>query len=136
MNQLWKVPPVTPITRGPYLKVLPKREYEISFLVESENGGEKPHSLKFVEVEAFKCTHMKALGSVPREVRQNSYFALIEVENSPWFKEVSGAHETYCASAKLKPPRLKHLVMTFDDDPCFEFICAGFRIDKGEPSQR
>ena len=129
MNKtLWKLPvPVTSIVKGPFLKVLPKRQCEISFSIEASDGGEKMEALLFDEVEVFKCTHLKSLGSVSQDLRRQSYGAVISVSESPWLREVKQPYIDYCASALLPPKELQHLMITFDDGPCYEFICGVFK---------
>jgi hypothetical protein len=127
-NTLWKLPvPATSIIKGPFLKVLPKRQYEISFSVEARDGGEKTESLLFDEVEAFKCTHLNSLGSIGQDMRRQSYGTVISISESPWLQETKQCYTDYCISARLTPKDLQHLMITFDDGPCYEFICAGFK---------
>ena len=124
---LWKLPvPVTSIIKGPSLKVLPKRQYEISFSIEGTDGAEKMQALLFDEVEAFKCTYLKSLGSVNQDLSRQSYGAIISVFDSSWLREVKQSYLDYCASARLTPRELQHLMITFDDGPCYEFICGAF----------
>ena len=129
MNKiLWKLPvSVTSIIKGPSLKVLPKRQCEISFSIEASDGGGKMEALLFDEVEAFKCTHLKSLGSVSQDLRRQSYGAVISIFESPWLREVKQSYIGYCASAKVTPMELQHLMITFDDGPCYEFICGVFK---------
>jgi hypothetical protein len=129
MNKtLWKLEvPVTSIIRGPSLKVLPTRQCEISFSVEAKDGGEKIEALVFDDVEAFKCTYLTSLGSVGQDLRRQSYGALISIPESPWLREVKQCYTDYCTSARLTPKNLQHLMITFDDGPCYEFICGAFK---------
>ena len=129
MNKtLWTLPvPVTSIIKGPFLKVLPKRQCEISFSIEANDDEEKMEAFLFDEVEAFKCTHLKSLGSVSQDLRRQSYGAVISILESPWLREVKQSYIDYCASARLTPRELQHLMITFDDGPCYEFICGLFK---------
>jgi hypothetical protein len=125
---LWKLPvPVTSITKGPFFKVLPKHQCEISFSVETKGDRERLEALLFDEVEAFKCTHLKALGSVDKNLRRESYGTVISIFGSPWLQEVKQCYIDYCVSARLLPKELQHLMITFDDGPCYEFICGAFK---------
>jgi hypothetical protein len=129
MNKtLWKLAvPVTSIIRGPSLKVLPKRQCEISFSVEAKDGGEKMEALLFEDVEVFKCTYLASLGSVSQDLRRQSYGALISISESLWLQEVKRSYTDYCRSAQLTSKDLQHLLITFDDGPCYEFICSAFK---------
>ncbi|TAM81700.1 MAG: hypothetical protein EPN47_13260 [Acidobacteria bacterium] len=119
--------PVASIIKGPFLKVLPKRQCEISFSIEASDGGEKVEGLLFEAVEAFKCTYLPSLGSTSQDLRRQSYGALISVGESPWLEEVKKSYGDYCSSARLVPKELHHLMITFDDGPCCEFICGAFK---------
>jgi len=126
-TNLWEMPvPVTAIIRGPFFKVLLKRRCEISFSIEGENGGEKWLSLLFEGVEAFKATYLKALGSVDRELRKQAYGCLVSVEGSSWLGEVKKSYSEYCAASHQTPGELLHLMIHFDDGPCYEIICERF----------
>jgi hypothetical protein len=126
---LWKLPvPVPAILRGPFFKVIPKRQCEISFTIEGEDGGERWLILALESVEAFKVTYLTSLGSVDRELRTQAYGSLISIEDSGWLTDVRKNYLEYCAVARLAPKTLEHLMITFDDGPCYEFICAGFQL--------
>jgi len=129
MNKtLWRLPiPVTSIIKGPSLKVLPKRQCEISFSIEAKDGGEKMEALLFDKVEAFKCTHLSSLCSIGQDLRHQSYGTVISIFESPWLRELKQRYTDYCTSARLSPNDLQHLMITFDDGPCYEFICGAFK---------
>lgn len=125
----WKLPvPATGIIRGPFFRDLLSRRCEISFTVEGNNGEETPIAIVFDGVEAFKCTYLKALGSIDRQLKKDAYGALIEISGSTWLGEVETSYKKYCADAKIEPAHLHHLMMLFDDGPCFEFVCVSFEV--------
>jgi hypothetical protein len=107
--------------------VLPKRQYEISFSIEAKDGGEQMETLLFDAVEAFKCTHLASLGAIGQDLRRQSYGTIISIPRSPWLQEVKKSYAEYCVSARLTQKELQHLMITFDDGPCYEFICVTFR---------
>jgi hypothetical protein len=126
---LWKLPiPATAIFRGPFFRELPGRQYEITFTVEGDHGEETPIALAFYGVEAFKCTYMKALGSIDRQLRKDAYGALIEITGSSWLGEVGDSYKRWYATTKAEPQQLHHVMIMFDDGPCFEFICVSFEL--------
>jgi hypothetical protein len=129
MNRtLWEIPvPVTSIIRDPVLKERTKRQCEIAFSFEAKTGEEKFETLVFEAVEALKCTYLTSLGSIDRDLRRQSYGSVISISKSPWLEELKKSYIKYCASAKLTPKDLQHLMITFDDGPCYEFICVTFR---------
>lgn len=118
--------PVSSIIAGPSLRVLPKHQCEISFSVETDDGGTSEEALVFEAVEAFRCTHLASLGSIDRDLRHHSYGTLISLPESAWLEVVRRSYVEYCASAQLIPKELHHLMITFDDGPCYEFICGEF----------
>jgi hypothetical protein len=129
MNKnLWKISvPVTSIVKGPTFRALPKRQCEISFSIESEAGSERTESLFFDAVVAFRCTYLTSLNMIDPELRRQSYGVVISVGESPWLDKVKENHLQYCASAQRTTGELQHLMITFDDGPCFEFVCEGFK---------
>ena len=130
MNQtLWKMPvPVTGLMRGPNFKQLAGRKCEIAFSIEAENGGEKWLTLQFEDVEVFKSTYLASLGSISQDLRRQSYGTVISISESPWLREVKLCYTSYCASAQMLAKDLQHLMITFDNGPCYEFICGAFKI--------
>lgn len=84
-------------------------------------------ALLFDEVEAFKCTYLRSLGSIGQDLRRQSYGTVISIFESLWLQEVKQCYIDYCASARLTPKELQHLMITFDDGPCYEFICGAFK---------
>ena len=135
-KQIWKLPvPATAITRGPFFKVLLKRQCEISFLMDWD-GSEEEIALLFDGVEAFECTYLTSLGSIDREQRKEAYGAVISLEASPWLGKVKGSYLEYCDGAHLPPKDLQHLMVCFDDGPCYEIICADFAVRDGVSHSR
>lgn len=116
--------PATALTRGPVLAQLPKRQCEVSFHIESEDGGEKRVAVVLEGVEGYKCTHLSSLST---EMISSAYGKLVRLGGTPWLAEVSTLYNSYCASARQTPKELQHLMLCFDDGPCYEAICTGFK---------
>lgn len=133
---LWQLDvPVTGIIRGPRFEVLPKRQCGISFSIEAEDGREKWLLLLFDGVEVYKCTYLTSLSSVPRELRTEAYGKVIAVNNSDWLAEINKYYQNYQSRRTTNPQVLRHLMINFDDGPCYEFICVNFKfLDNAEPS--
>src|SRR5260221_8598214 len=113
---LWKLPvPATALTRGPTFRVHPKCQCEISFYVENDHGGDKRLNLMFEGVEAYKCTNPTSRSA---EMVKTAYGKLVKLGATPWLDEVLKA------SAKASQPskELQHLMICFDDGPCYEII--------------
>jgi hypothetical protein len=109
---------------GPVLTQLPKRQLEICFYIEGKDAAEKRIALVFDEVESFKCTY---LHSLELEMIENAYGKLVRLNNNPWLVRVLQQYNKYYEDARRTPKELRHLMICFDDGPCFEFICVGFR---------
>jgi hypothetical protein len=125
---LWKMQlPVSSVIRGPEFLDLGKRECEIRFSVEGEDGTEKWLALCFTGIEVWKCTYLTSLGSVNQKLRQEAYGALIRVESSSWLSDVNRSYREHFAKMPDKVKELQHLMFCFDDGPCYEFICAEFK---------
>ena len=125
MNRtLWDMPvPSSALTKGPSLTALLKRECELSFYVETDDS-EKRVGILFEGVEAYKCTHMTARSV---EMINTAYDRLVRLDASPWLAEVSANSAEYYAKRQGSLKELQHLMICFDDGPCYEFICVGFK---------
>jgi len=125
MNEtLWDIPvPATGLVRGPHFKQLPKRQCEISLSIEADDGSEKWLSLLFGGVEVYKCTY---LSSLTADMIEAAYGKLVSIKNSALLAEVNSRYREYCGTRARQPENLRHLMICFDDGPCYEFICCGF----------
>ncbi len=129
MNEiLWALPvPLSSIIRGPFFAEHLKRECEVSFTIEGSDGKELPVSLRFGSVQGYRCTMLYSLGSIAGSLRNDSYGKVISVENSQWLAEARKSYGYYCSIRRISEVELQHLMITFDDGPCYEFICGAFR---------
>lgn len=124
---LWELPvPSSALTSGPSFAVLPKRQCELSFHFEGEDDGDKRMGIVFDDVEAYKCTHMTARSL---DMINTAYDRLVEIQSSAWLAEVRTNSAPYYANRQAAPKPLRHLMICFDDAPCYEFICSGFTIN-------
>lgn len=115
--------PSSALTRGPSFTALLKRECELSFYVESDDGDQKAGIL-FSGVEAYKCTYMTARSV---EMINTAYDKLVRIEGSSWLAEVKANSAEYYTKRQGGPKELQHLIICFDDGPCYEFICVEFK---------
>jgi hypothetical protein len=128
---LWALPvSLSLIMRGPFFAEHPKRECEISFTIEGDDGKELPISLHFGSVQVFKCTMLYSLGSIDRGLRKDSYGKVISLGDSKWLTEVRESYDRYCSIGHIFEAELRHLMITFDDGPCYEFICSTFYVQQ------
>jgi hypothetical protein len=117
--ELWKLPVApTALVKSPSLAVLPKRQCQISMEFEVSAGIVR-NTLLFEGVEAFKCTF---LTSCSAEMFNTAYGKLVRLGASQWLAE------TQKINTRISPKELQHLMICFDDGPCYEFICTGFRV--------
>lgn len=76
-------------------------------------------SLLFDHVASYRCTLRTALG--PHAI-QTFLGKLTEIIGSAWKDEVLVA----LTDNGTPPDPLRHLVICFEEGPCYEFICGGF----------
>lgn len=125
VGTLWEMPvPASALTRGPSFSELPRRQCELAFHVETSDGSEERVVLIFEGVEAYKCTYMMSL-----DVRmiEWAYGKIAHLRDAPWFEDVRTSYTRYCQNAQKEALDLQHLMICFDDGPCYEFVCGGFR---------
>ena len=120
MNEtVWKLPvPASALIRGPTFVALGKRRCELSFSVEGEQGETQAVGLRFEGVEAYKCTY---LTSCSAQIFNTAYGKLVRLESTQWLNKIL---MNYKASPKSN--ELQHLMICFDDGPCYEIICVSF----------
>ena len=119
--ELWRLSvAATSLMREPSFQTLPKRECVISFSVEGPEGFPEEQSLRFDGVEAYRCTFLTSCSAGMFKI---AYGKLVSLSRSPWLTEIL---ETYQKNARA-PRRLHHLMICFDDGPCYEFICNSFK---------
>jgi hypothetical protein len=123
MNQpLWELP--GPLTRGPIFGTLTGRSCEIAYYIETDDGDRK-EALIFEGVEAFKSTYMTARSV---DMIKAAYDKLVRVYPSSWLTEIQKNSDPYYRGREGVPRKLQHLMICFDDGPCYEFICVDFKV--------
>jgi hypothetical protein len=120
---LWKLPvPSSALSSGgARLEIREKRSAAIKLEYEDEDGILKEDTLVFQGIEAFKCTYYRARGVSALQ----AYDHLIDRGSTNWLAEISGNLQQNGSRAE----GLHHLMIDFDDGPCFEFLCRGFQIE-------
>jgi hypothetical protein len=123
-DTVWELPvPASALVRGPFFAALPKRQCEISFYLEGDDGEQKA-GLLFEEVEAYKCTYMTSRSV---DMINIAYGKLVRLGATSWLSEVVEISQTYYKQAQKPPRALQHLMICFDDGPCWEIICVNFK---------
>jgi hypothetical protein len=122
MNEtLWKLPvPASALIRAPTFLAMGQRRCKLTCYIEADSG-EKEISLLFEGVEAFKCTY---LTSCTPSMMNVAYGKLVKLETTPWLEKVMKLHSNTPGATK----DLKHLIICFDDGPCYEIICSGITV--------
>jgi hypothetical protein len=116
MTELWRLPvAASAVMTGPVFIELPRRSCELRLTVEGDDGTPVVEKL-----EIHKCTFM---ASCTEEMFNLAYGRLISIE-SRWLAEI---RETGRKTQEIKEA-LKHLMITFDDGPCYEFICRSWGV--------
>lgn len=124
ISELWQIPsPSSSFLEGVAFKILPKRTCSLSFKFEGANGDWESLELRFHEVVALKCTYLPALTV---QMIQSAYDKLVDVGDSSWLAEARAVHRQANEGAPLR-----HLRISFDDGPCYEFLCTGFEAISG-----
>lgn len=77
----------------------------------------------FQGVEAFKWTYLTALAAAHIQ----AYDKIVDCGSTVWLGDVSAN----LRRRSLKAEGLVHLMITFDDGPCYETVCRSFRIEEG-----
>jgi hypothetical protein len=98
------------------------REVALRFSYESTDDSVRVGAAVFQGVEAFKCTYMGALD--PSMLK--AYDRLLDRGSTPWLQEVSANLKR----GRLNTDGLVHLMITFDDGPCYEFVCRSFLVEE------
>jgi hypothetical protein len=85
-----------------------------------DDGEHSPVRLVFDGVEAFKCTYHNACTLEMVE----TYDKLTDMGRTPWLDSVRRQLSGFGGEVQS----LRHLMIYFDDGPCYEFICRSFRV--------
>lgn len=116
---IWELPvPPTAIVRGPDFSVLPRRGTKLEFSIEGPAAKETTVTLRFDDVVAYRCTYLPALTATMVEA---AYGKLVDLGATNWLTEVQRV---------IRPlnPLLRHLMICFDDGPCYELICESYLV--------
>src|ERR671939_1384407 len=114
---LWKLPvPSTALLRSPIFQVLLKRSCALCCEYEDDDGYIVSLNLLFEGVEAFKCTYYRACTA---EMITTAYDKVVDVGATEWKAEIKES----LIRSEQDITGLVHLMIYFDDGPCYEFIC-------------
>ncbi|PYV75357.1 MAG: hypothetical protein DMG96_17500 [Acidobacteria bacterium] len=124
---LWELPePATRVQSFPILTQHPPRGCALSFEIERGEEDTLERTTRVFEgVEAFRCTYRS---SVTTDMIEAAYGRLVRPGRTPWLAEISRRYMEYVSYTKEKPKELQHLMIYFDDGPCYEVICTGVSL--------
>ncbi len=97
-----------------------------ALLCEYEDDNDLIVSLKllFDGIEAFRCTYH---GACTAEMISTAYDKVVDAGSTAWLAAI---REQLVSYGSQNVSELKHLMIYFDDGPCYEFICRSFRAEK------
>lgn len=121
---LWTLPvPSTAfLDGGPTFEDRLGREVALRLTYEGDDRDEVAR-LVFVGVEALRTTYVTACD----DSMLVAYDKLVDCGDTDWLAAIRKAN----TKKKHEIPGLKHLMIYFDDGPCYEAICKSFRVDRG-----
>jgi hypothetical protein len=119
---LWQlpVPSTALLDGGPVLEKRPGREVALRMSYETDEGGQVV-ALVFEGVEAFKVTYDRARG----DWMLKAYDCLMDTQLPSWLSEIIGNLRQHGGDTS----GLSHLIINFDDGPCYEVICRSHRLE-------
>lgn len=120
---LWDlpVPSTALLDLGPVFEVCPRRLVAFRMAYEVAEG-EREITLFLDGVEAYKVTRYRARS----DAMLVAYDKLVDMGESEWLNEVRGTLARHGGD----PTGLVHLMINFDDGPCYEFICRTHRVEE------
>lgn len=123
-QSLWTLPvPSTALLSEVKFQVLPSRACALLCEYEDENDNVVSVKIHFGGVEAFKCTYHTACSV---QMIDLAYDRVVDLGVSDWSTEI----RTKLVSSGKDVSELRHLIIYFDDGPCYEFICCSFKVEE------
>ena len=116
---VWKVPFPSSGLSGVDFQKLAGRSCALA----CDDGENSPVRIVFGGVEAFKCTYHNACTFEMIE----SYDRVSDLGRTGWLDSVRRQLSGFGEDVES----LRHLMIYFDDGPCYEFICRSFRVEGG-----
>jgi hypothetical protein len=119
---LWQLPvPSTALLNGgPVFEKRPRREVALRMSYETDQGVQEVTLISY-GVEALKITYDRARGDRMLE----AYDHLVDQGLTPWLSEISGNLKQHGGDVI----GLTHIMINFDDGPCYEVLCQSHRIE-------
>jgi hypothetical protein len=124
---LWTLPVAsTALLSESTFQMLLKRTCALLCEYEDYNAIIVSLKLLFDGVESFKCTYM---GACTVEMIRTAYDKVVDVGSTEWLTVIRD-RLVNSGYGSQNVEDLKHLMIYFDDGPCYEFICRSFRVEE------
>ena len=124
-DTLWEIPvPPTYIERVTFTQP-PGRLCELLLETDEELGVRQRFPIAFYDVVAYRCTYQT---SVTVDMIETAYGKLVRLGRTSWLLDLLKTRREYCDAARMPVEELQHLMICFDDGPCYEVICAEVRL--------
>ena len=121
---VWNLPvPSTALLSGAAFHQLLGRTCALAGEYEDDDDNVVSLKMLFEGVEAFKCTHNTA---VTVEMIETAYDQVADLGSTEWLTQI----ESQLVDSREDATGLRHLMIYFDDGPCYEFICRSFRAEE------
>jgi hypothetical protein len=118
---LWELPFPSSGAVDAGFRELDGRDCAVVFKNTLRDGRDNSLALVFTGVKAFKGTYFHAISGL-----DEAYDTLVDLGETEWLAEV----KTRLASHGDDTSGVLHLMILFDDGPCFEFICTAFSVEQ------
>ena len=121
---IWELPVSSTAFLGPgaTFEQRPKRAAAIRFSYESEDDRTCARTLLFEGVQAYKITYYAARYADMLE----AYDRVVDRGQTAWLRELTDNSRRN----GFPTQGVKHLMIMFDDGPCYEFVCESFRVEE------
>lgn len=121
---IWELPfPSSAVEGGVIFRELIRRACALECEFEDDEGALIFFTLTFDGVEAYKCTYKACSFNMVSD----AYDQVVDLEQTDWLNHIKTQLTVNSDSRSIDD--LKHLMIYFDDGPCYEFICRTFKVD-------
>jgi hypothetical protein len=116
----------TALLSGVTFQMLLRRACALLCEYEDNNDDIVSLELLFDGVESFRCTYM---GACTVEMIRTAYGKVVDIGSTEWLTVIRDrlVNSGY-GSQNIE--EVKHLMIYFEDGPCYEFICRSFRVEE------
>lgn len=118
---LWEIPGRTTQVEATRMEQLPKRLTRLAISVvvlRDDIEMVEYHDLSFEGTELFKCTYLTSLVA---EMIRLAYGKLVDLGRTELRTQIAN---------RSQKEDIRHLMICFDDGPCYEVVCTSFSHSK------